>query len=565
MKHFIPPAIMLLSATSALASVREVKLPQCHGIKLNSVISKELKKLPEGDTLKVVLTGKTYRFTPDKAIQRTLFISNHDQDNPKSVGLMLENCANIIIDGRGADFLFEGRMLPIAAVNVSNLTFSNIHIDFPTPHIAQIQILENKDGVITYRPEDWVNYEIRDGKFIHKGEGWEIHPGSGIPFEPETRHVTYRQGDIAVGTKNVTVLPDGTLQAPWNNPALVPGTRVAMRGWGRPTPGIFVDRCKDVTLDGVQIHYAEGMGLLAQNTENITLNHSGVCLRGEDDPRYFTTQADATHFSSCWGKIISNDGLYEGMMDDAINVHGTYLRISEVVDSTEVIGQYMHRQSYGFEWGAPGETIQLIAPKTMEISSQEVKIAAIEQLNDKQFRIKFDAPLAPEVGQGIENLTRTPGVEFCRNTIRNNRARGALFSTPRKTLCADNLFDHTSGSAILLCGDCNGWFETGACRDVTIRGNHFINALTSQYQFTNAIISIYPEIPDLNSQTKFFHSGITITDNTFETFDSPLLYAKSVDGLIFLNNTIIKTTAYPPYHPQKAPIFLQKVTNAQLQ
>lgn len=565
MKKLILPLIMLFPTVNAFAGVHEVKIPKCNGIKLNAIISKEIKKLPAYDTLKVILTGKTYSFNPDKGIERALYISNHDQVNPKSVGLLLENCSNVIIEGNGADFLYEGRMLPIAAINVSNLTISGIQIDFPTPHIAQVEILENKDGIITYRPENWVQYEIRDGKFINKGTGWEIHPAWGIPFEEGTRHVVYRQGDISLGTSNVTVLPDGSLQAPWNNPALIPGTRIAMRGWGRPTPGIFIDGCKDVNLTNVKVHYAEGMGLLAQNTENINLSGFGVCLRGDDDPRYFTTQADATHFSSCWGKITSNDGLYEGMMDDAINVHGTYLRISEVIDSTTVIAKYMHKQTYGFEWGVPGETVQLIAPKTMEISSPEVRIAEIEFIEQKEFRIKFDTPLNPQIGQGIENLTRTPEVEFCRNTIRNNRARGALFSTPRKTLCADNLFDHTSGSAILLCGDCNGWFETGACRDVTIRGNRFINALTSQYQFTNAVISIYPEIPDLKNQAKYFHSGITITDNIFETFDSPILYAKSVDGLIFLNNTVIKNTAFPPYHPQKAPIFLEKVTSAQIQ
>ncbi len=33
---------------------------------------------------------------------------------------------------------------------------------------------------------------------------------------------------------------------------------------------------------------------------------------------------------------------------------------------------------------------------------------------------------------GIENLTWTPQVRFAGNTVRNNRARGALFSTPRR-------------------------------------------------------------------------------------------------------------------------------------
>ena len=134
--------------------------------------------------------------------------------------------------------------------------------------------------------------------------------------------------------------------------------------------------------------------------------------------------------------------------------------------------------------------------------------------------------------------------------IRNNRARGSLFSTPKKTVVENNIFDHTSGTAILLCGDCNGWFETGACHDVLIRNNKFINALTNQFQFTNAVISIYPEIPDLKGQKKYFHGGIVIEDNEFETFDMPILYAKSVDGLVFRNNVIRQNHDYPAAAPR---------------
>ena len=141
----------------------------------------------------------------------------------------------------------------------------------------------------------------------------------------------------------------------------------------------------------------------------------------------------------------------------------------------------------------------------------------------------------------------------------------SLVSTPRKVLCENNVFDHTHGAAILLCGDCNGWYETGACRNVTIRGNRFINALTANYQFTNAIISIYPEIPDLAHQKGYFHSGITIEGNTFETFDEPILYAKSVNELIFKNNKIIKNKAYKPFHNNKKPILLERVINSKIE
>jgi hypothetical protein len=176
-----------------------------------------------------------------------------------------------------------------------------------------------------------------------------------------------------------------------------------------------------------------------------------------------------------------------------------------------------------------------------------------------------DAEISEAQGFGIENLTWTPEVYFANNVIRNNRARGTLFSTPKRTVVEHNLFDHTSGTAILLCGDCNGWYETGACRDVVIRKNHFVNALTSLFQFTNAVISIYPEIPNLKDQQKYFHGGngkgIVIEDNVFETFDAPILYAKSVDGLIFRRNTIKTNNDYKPFHFNKNRFWLERVTN----
>ncbi|MBQ2456698.1 MAG: right-handed parallel beta-helix repeat-containing protein, partial [Bacteroidaceae bacterium] len=279
------------------------------------------------------------------------------------------------------------------------------------------------------------------------------------------------------------------------------------------------------------------------------------------------------------GKIVSVNGLYEGMMDDAINVHGTYLKVMKRVDDYTLEGRYMHGQAWGFDWGFAGDKVQFIRSKTMEILDGENKVASIEPADKptmhgaRLFRIRFEKPVPAEVsGQGsygIENLTWTPEVYFAHNTIRNNRARGALFSTPQKVLVEKNLFDHTSGCAILLCGDCNGWFETGACRNVTIRNNRFINSLTSQFQFTNAVISIYPEIPELDKQQKLFHGGkknaIRIIDNEFVTFDAPLLYAKSVDGLLYKGNTLVTNNDFPPLHWNRHRFFLQRVRNVNIE
>lgn len=577
---------LVLSCTTL--SAQKVYEISAFGLKANSsknaspVLQKALAKIKaeykEGEKVILRFPEGRYEFHEKGAAVREYYISNHDQTNPKKVGIALEDMKNLTLDGQGSEFVFHGRMLPVSLLRSENCLLKNFSIDFENPHIAQVKIVENdpQDGIV-FEPAPWVDYRIaKDSIFEAYGEGWTMRHSWGIAFDGDTKHLVYNTSDIGCPTKGASEVAPRRIHAPgWKDARLVPGTVVPMRGWGRPTPGIFLSHDVNTTIENVKVHYAEGMGLLAQLCENITLEKFGVCLKGDADPRYFTTQADATHFSGCKGKIVSCNGLYEGMMDDAINVHGTYLKVVKRVDDRTLVGRYMHGQSWGFEWGCPGDEVQFIRSNTMELVGKQNKIISIRPYDKEQtegareFLITFQEPVDQVIneqsGFGIENLTWTPEVLFSGNVIRNNRARGSLFSTPRKTIVENNLFDHTSGAAILLCGDCNGWFETGACRHVIIRKNRFVNALTNLFQFTNAVISIYPEIPDLKGQQQYFHGGpeggIVIEDNEFETFDAPILYAKSVDGLVFRNNTIKLNTEYKPFHPNRNRFWLERVTN----
>ena len=57
--------------------------------------------------------------------------------------------------------------------------------------------------------------------------------------------------------------------------------------------------------------------------------------------------------------------------------------------------------------------------------------------------LRFEKPVDPAISEvgtyGIENLEWTPEVYFADNVIRNNRARGSLFSTPKKTVVENNV------------------------------------------------------------------------------------------------------------------------------
>lgn len=523
-------------------------------------------------------TGR-YDFYEEGAFTRELYISNHDQDNPKKVAFIFENLKNVTIDGQGSAFVFHGRMIPIVLINCENVTLKNFSVDFEYPHLRQLEILSvNKDAdELTASIYPTGNYSVKDKKLFIEGEGYSYTPGLSMAFRADKR-LTYIRRDVAFNPKEVSEVSSNTFKIKgWDQIALTsPGERYALRTYYRPTPGIVIDFCKNTKLENVTVHYSEGMGLIAQMSENITLNKFSVKLKGDTDLRYFTTQADATHFSACKGLILSENGIYEGMADDAINVHGTYLKIIKRIDNRTVQARYMHPQAYGFLWGENGDEVQMIESEKMEsIDNSHNKIAAIKTVDKptafgaKVYEITFEKDIPAVISEqgkfAVENLTWTPEVIFRNNIVRNNRARGALFSTPKKVVVENNLFDHTHGTAILLCGDANGWYETGQCKDVIIRNNKFINALTANYQFTNAVISIYPEIPNLKAQQKYFHSGIVIENNLFETFDRPLLYAKSTDGLVFRNNTITYNQEFEPFHWNKHIFFFERVNNISIE
>lgn len=574
MNKFSLLSVALLLTTLAPAAQVEISMAKDYGIhpdrkenvapKVRKALDDIRKKYP-GQPVKITFAPGRYDFYPKGSAVREYFISNHDQDNPKNVGIAIENWDNVTLRGDGVDFIFHGRMLPVAVIGSKNFSFSGFGIDFDKPHITQVEIIANGDDGIEFAVAPWSDAFVdKDGAFTARGEGWTIKPRSGIAFDKNSRHLIYRTSDLWCPLDSVIPLAGKSrFRAPkWTDRRLAPGTVVALRGWGRPTPGIFLSEDSATVISDVKVHYAEGMGLLAQLCDGITLNGFSVCLRDSADPRYFTTQADATHFSGCKGLISSVGGLYEGMMDDAINVHGTYLKVLARIDDRTLSAKYMHPQTYGFKWGEPGDSVQIIQARTMEALAGSYCIETITPVTDKEFTIRFSQSLPELNGDcGLENLTWTPELYFADNTIRNNRARGSLFSTPRRTVVERNIFDHTSGTAILLCGDCMGWYETGACRDVVIRHNDFINALTNQFQFTAAVISIYPEIHNLASQQKYFHSGITIENNRFHTFDSPLLYAKSTDGIIFRGNTVTASDDFRPYHPNKYNFRFQRCRN----
>ncbi|MCK4991746.1 MAG: right-handed parallel beta-helix repeat-containing protein, partial [Bacteroidales bacterium] len=193
-------------------------------------------------------------------------------------------------------------------------------------------------------------------------------------------------------------------------------------------------------------------------------------------------------------------------------------------------------------------------------------VKVFKVLSPEEFEISFTEPVPGGlvVGDALENLSWTPDAYIHNNRFMSCRARGILVSTPGKVLIEGNHFE-SSGAAILIAGDANNWYETGAVKDVTIRNNVFADpCLTSLYQFSEGVISIYPEIPDLEASEEKYHRNIRILNNEFHLYDYPVLYAKSVDGLEFKGNTLTRSHRFPPFHPRKYGFSLLSCRNVEI-
>ena len=241
-------------------------------------------------------------------------------------------------------------------------------------------------------------------------------------------------------------------------------------------------------------------------------------------------------------KITVQGCRFEGAHDDPINIHGTNLRIVSKIDDKTVKLRFMHGQSYGFTAFHKGDEVAFIKASRMLRMDNLYVVEDVKRLSEREMLVTFTQTLPRDLEIGhdcLENITYTPEVEIRDNYFTRTSTRGVLVTTPRKVVIENNVFEKTGMSAILIESDAEGWFESGPVKDVLIKNNTFIDC-AYQGGPGNAIIALNPSNTLIDSN-KPVHRNIRIIDNLFKTFDYPVLYAKSTQGILFQGNKIERT------------------------
>ncbi|MBN9302545.1 MULTISPECIES: right-handed parallel beta-helix repeat-containing protein [Dysgonomonas] len=491
--------------------------------------------------------------------------SHCDGSEEVTIGFDLNNLKNITIEGNGSEFIFHGRMQIAMIHNCEGITFRNFSVDWDRPYISQAEIIEATDSYLDIKMDKQAYpYVIENDKIAFVGEGWRSSYTGNNLFDKNNKEILPQTWDGALGDifqQKVEERNNGVLRFYGKSKILPPkGTIVSMAHARYLTVGFHIHRSKDTLLKNITIYHALSHGVLGELSENITMYNASMTVN-EAKGRIFSIVADASHFINCKGVIKVENCTHTGQGDDFINVHGRNIIIQKIVDakSVEVKEDGIYNTIGDEIWFLNKETAQ-----RGEIGILENITPIKREDGSRGFLLSFTDPLPKDlkVGDFIENKTWSASLVLknCK-ILKKHRARGILVTTPKEVIIENNYF-HTAGAAILIEGDIDYWFESGANCNVRIENNIFEDCLTSgnrdgdRWQWGDAIISITPSHRPVSSKTEAYHKNIHVENNIFKVFDAPLVRARSVKGLFFTNNEVIKTKTYEPYTWQKSAFLL---------
>lgn len=463
-------------------------------------------------------------------------ISNHSQGDRK-VCFDLKGFENFTIDFNGSELILEDLMITAMLDGCKNVTLKNFSVYNNVTLSGEGVIDRVDDNGFTFTVTDGNNV-FTDGKTLYSGDAeglhdklismneWDKDTGLLVPYQSDTGFSNFKFTEICKNTIRADYLETSKTRY-----VVTAGNRFCLQHANRNSCGILINNSVDITLINFTLHNTMGMGVIAQNCENIEIDSMKVTPKNN---QCHTLNADATHFVHCKGKIHVHDCLFERQLDDALNVHGIYLRIVEK-KKTSVVLQFMHWQTLGINTVKAGSILQTCDPNSL-IPKKNYRVKSVNIIDLKQVEVFFEDDISDiVVGDDMTEVGDVCEVVFENNLCRNNRARAVLLASAGKTVLRGNRFE-SSGRTILFEADGDYWFESGGTTDVTITENTFFNCnYVGAYCKTGSVIMAVER--KAKEEGKYFHKKIEITNNKFINCSVPTASVNNAEEFIFTGNT----------------------------
>lgn len=483
----------------------------------------------------------TYELSPKLAMSGNYCVSNHTLKGSASTAFLLDGMENFTIDGGGSTFISDGVLVGFAVCGSKNITIKNLlyTVKNTLRMTARVVRIDKRDIEITIT--NGQDYYISGGKLRFTDGHGHDDPQHFIMSINMDDHTGYMKNIKQYLDSSLNMcfqyLPNGNILIRETAMELPVGTNFVITARPRHGCNILIDNSINTTISDFSMRRGYAMGIIGQFSENVIMRGIDVrCNNGE----IISLNADATHFVSCTGTIEITDSYFEGMLDDALNVHGIFTRIEDI-DENGILVHDLHPMAKGFKLYKKGSKIAVMSPDLL-IPKKEFTVETVTIINDEYTYLTLGEKVPDEwLGDTVEELTMYPKIVFKNNDVRENRARGILLASKGDTLIEGNRF-HTPGPSIKLESDGEYWYESGSVGNVVIRNNTFDDCNFAGELWGSAAITI-PKRKSFDGKN-FYHKHITITGNKFIGNKKPVLSAANVGIIEFTHNFTEGNTVY---------------------
>ena len=491
----------------------------------------------------LTLIKGNYVFQSKNAQEKEFFISNtisqKDYQKNKSNGIhktaiVIDGVKNMEIDCNDSNFIIDGQMTHIYIKNCENVSIKNLNIQTVLPDVHKITVLKATSFYVTFEIDSVGNFKEENGDFYWWGTDYKTkfndakHNDYVIPTAcaDNLNHLICNRKHPLQGASSIKQISERIFNVRYITPKdFKVGQVFYIFSDKRNDVGIFIEKSNKITLKNITQRFNRGHGVVAQNSENITIDGC-VFAPSSDSEVDFCCLGDFLHFNMCRGRITVSNSEFDSCGANLCNVHGNYFEIVEQ-NKDKMVLKFPKEQSFGFESFKEGDVIAFVDSKSLVEVSRTKVLKAV--LRDGIYYDLTTATYDPPKKDGlvVENISAYPQFTFDSNTVNRVAKRGVLCSTRGKVRIENNRFLNTGISDIVIANDALKRFESGAVSDVEISGIAFMNCEESS-------IVIKPYI---KKYVDSIHKNIKIDNNLFVLKDASAIFAYACDGLEVKDNT----------------------------
>ena len=433
------------------------------------------------------------------------------------IALDLDSFRNVTIEAEGVTLIQEGWYEAVSITNAKSVRVKGLKLIHKRPPFTTGEIIESTAVYFDMRI-DTIRYPYLTDKITGRVHYYDVN-----------KQRIYTGNRV----EKKELLPDGQTIRIYTQTQPRIGDMCILRHCAHNRAGILIKESSDIVLENVTIHSQPGMGIVGHRSENIVMRNLQIIPTPET---VTSTNTDATHFTSCKGKILFDACKFGGQGDDCTNIHNYYWSVyKESGNDVRITVENADLHALSLDYPDVGDTLALVSKDNLTPIEYYIAQKVSTSVEDWTVIVTLDKAIDHDVTEYyMNNLTRRPSVDILNSTVRSHMARAFLIKT-KDVRIAGNVVQSSSGSAIQLGAEA-GWREGAPVENVLIENNWFIDCGYGHGRQRGSAISA--EVNGIRKAADKLNRNIVIRNNAIQAVGETAIYISDTDGVDIRDNRI---------------------------